>query len=342
MIITKLNSGIALKLKEDYLNGCKVQELSKSYKISVTTIMIVLEAYDVELKADDYCIKRGPNPAKLKTRNMNLANDYENGMSVDDIAFKYEISESYVRHLVSKLGADRNKCKDELIRKIECDYMTGMPLLEIAEKYNMSKNNISVIMMRNGITRPNYQMTKTDKELIEIIDKFKDSNVEIYSLMTERERNVVNQRLRQHLTYEEIASIYDVTRERIRQIFNRALRKAKKSIVAHQAEVVRKENEKKLLELKEKQQQAKKVYENTQKEILNKDIDFIWIEDMDFSVRAYNCLKRRGINSLGELILYSEGDIRKIKHLGLKTLEEIKAKLKEFGLHLKQTQEEEG
>lgn len=335
MIRTKLNSEIALKLKEDYLNGCNVQELSKSYKISNNTIRIVLEAYDIELKADDYCIKTGPDPEKLAIRNMNLKNDYENGMSVDDIKFKYGISESYIYSLVSKMGANRNKYRDELIRKIESDYITGMPLSEIAEKYNMSKTNISVIMMRNGITRPNYRMTKTDKELIEIIDKFKDTNVDIYALMTDRERNVVNQRLRQHLTYEEIASKYDVTKERIRQILNRALRQAKKSIVAHQAEVVRKENEKKLLELKEKQQQAKQVYENTQKEILSKDIDVIWIEDMDFSVRAYNCLKRRGINSLGELILYSEDDIRKIKYLGLKTLEEIKAKLEEFGLHLK-------
>ena len=335
MIRTKLNSEIALKLKEDYLNGCNVQELSKSYKISNNTIRIVLETYDIELQADDYCIKAGPDPEKLAIRNMNLKNDYENGMSVDDIKFKYGISESYIYSLVSKMGANRNKYRDELIRKIGSDYITGMPLLEIAKKYNMSKANISIIMMRNGIKRPKYQLTKTDNELIEIIDKFKDTNVDIYALMTDRERNVVNQRLRQHLTYEEIASKYDVTKERIRQILNRALRQAKKSIVAYHVEVAKKENEKKLLELKEKQQQAKQVYENTQKEILSKDIDVIWIEDIDFSVRAYNCLKRRGINSLGELILYSEDDIRKIKYLGLKTLEEIKAKLEEFGLHLK-------
>ena len=58
------------------------------------------------------------------------------------------------------------------------------------------------------------------------------------------------------------------------------------------------------------------------------------IEDLELSVRAYNCLKRASINSLGELLKKSEHDLLSIKNFGKKSSDEVIEKLKEFGLNL--------
>lgn len=58
------------------------------------------------------------------------------------------------------------------------------------------------------------------------------------------------------------------------------------------------------------------------------------IEDLDFSVRTYNCLKRANINSIGDLIVRSVDDMMKVRNLGRKSLEEVIQKLEELGLSL--------
>lgn len=59
------------------------------------------------------------------------------------------------------------------------------------------------------------------------------------------------------------------------------------------------------------------------------------IEELDLSVRSYNCLKRAGINTVLELASKSEDDMMKVRNLGRKSLEEVKAKLDELGLGLR-------
>jgi len=56
------------------------------------------------------------------------------------------------------------------------------------------------------------------------------------------------------------------------------------------------------------------------------------IEDLDFSVRAYNCLKRANINTLGDLVEKSELEMMKIRNLGKKSLKEVLDKIKDMGL----------
>ena len=58
------------------------------------------------------------------------------------------------------------------------------------------------------------------------------------------------------------------------------------------------------------------------------------IEEIEFSVRAYNCLKRAGINTVSELTSKTSDDMMKVRNLGRKSLEEVLAKLKELGLSL--------
>ena len=59
------------------------------------------------------------------------------------------------------------------------------------------------------------------------------------------------------------------------------------------------------------------------------------IEELDLSVRSYNCLKRAGINTVQELTNKSEADMMKVRNLGRKSLEEVKAKLADLGLSLR-------
>ena len=63
------------------------------------------------------------------------------------------------------------------------------------------------------------------------------------------------------------------------------------------------------------------------------------IEELELSVRSYNCLKRAGINTVEELTLKTEDDMMKVRNLGKKSLDEVKAKLAELGLSLKSSEE---
>jgi DNA-directed RNA polymerase subunit alpha len=55
------------------------------------------------------------------------------------------------------------------------------------------------------------------------------------------------------------------------------------------------------------------------------------IEELDLSVRSYNCLKRAGINTVGELVRKTEEEMMKVRNLGKKSLEEVEQKLTELG-----------
>lgn len=59
------------------------------------------------------------------------------------------------------------------------------------------------------------------------------------------------------------------------------------------------------------------------------------IEDLDLSVRSYNCLKRAGINTVEELVQRNEDEMMKVRNLGRKSLEEVQQKLAQLGLSLR-------
>ncbi|MGI6112603.1 MAG: DNA-directed RNA polymerase subunit alpha [Mahellales bacterium] len=63
------------------------------------------------------------------------------------------------------------------------------------------------------------------------------------------------------------------------------------------------------------------------------------IEELDLSVRSYNCLKRAGINTVEELIQKTEEDMMKVRNLGRKSLDEVNQKLAGLGLSLRQSEE---
>lgn len=63
------------------------------------------------------------------------------------------------------------------------------------------------------------------------------------------------------------------------------------------------------------------------------------IEDLDLSVRSYNCLKRAGINTVGELVRKTEEEMMKVRNLGKKSFEEVEQKLSELGFSLSKSGE---
>jgi len=60
------------------------------------------------------------------------------------------------------------------------------------------------------------------------------------------------------------------------------------------------------------------------------------IEDLNLSVRSYNCLKREGVNTVGDLIQRSEQELTDIRNFGQKSIDEVKSKLDELGLSLRE------
>ena len=63
------------------------------------------------------------------------------------------------------------------------------------------------------------------------------------------------------------------------------------------------------------------------------------IEELDLSVRSFNCLKRAGIDTVEDLINRTEEDMIKVRNLGRKSLEEVIQKLNSLGLTLKKDEE---
>jgi DNA-directed RNA polymerase subunit alpha len=59
------------------------------------------------------------------------------------------------------------------------------------------------------------------------------------------------------------------------------------------------------------------------------------IEDMDLTVRSYNCLKREGVSTVGDLVQKTEDDLLEIRNFGQKSIDEVKAKLEDMGLGLR-------
>lgn len=79
-------------------------------------------------------------------------------------------------------------------------------------------------------------------------------------------------------------------------------------------------------------------YQVPSEEVTEKGLDMS-IEEMDLTVRAYNCLKRAGINTVAELVQRNKEEMIKVRNLGRKSLEEVEEKLHAMGLRFKEDEE---
>lgn len=139
-------------------------------------------------------------------------------------------------------------------------------------------------------------------------------------ILSQREKYVIEQRFFTSKTLEDVAKEMNLTRERVRQIEAMATRKIRRYI---------KSKNKVIAELR---MANKALQNNDAKE--TPLVDFP-IENLDLSVRSYNCLKRGGVNNLLNLVSMTPEDLYDIKNLGRRSQREIVTKAHSLGLKFK-------
>ena len=80
--------------------------------------------------------------------------------------------------------------------------------------------------------------------------------------------------------------------------------------------------------------QLREVFRSPEPEEKDKQVYDMAIEELDFSVRSFNCLKRAGINTVNDLVSKTQDEMMKVRNLGIKSREEVESKLESLGLHL--------
>ena len=169
--------------------------------------------------------------------------------------------------------------------------------------------------------------------------------------LTEREHNIIQERYKYQKTLEEIGKAWLITRERARQLLVKALRKTKRHQryfeLGEYANLQRKAQEEyqAYIEAKKKEwdyESAKAYIAEYEAEYQKSDAYKLAqsIDDLDFSVRTYNCLARAGIRTIAELLERDTEDLMKLRNLGRKSLREIIKKMEEAGYPIKEADEQ--
>lgn len=161
--------------------------------------------------------------------------------------------------------------------------------------------------------------------------------------LTEREVRVIRQRFVEKKTLKDTGITEGITRERVRQIEAKAIRKLRHpsrnilfrgvsytEVKAHWADYYK---------LKAEYDQVFAAYQAlsdrpAEEVVRENDILQKPLEDLDLSVRSYNCLRRAGRNTVGDVSKMTDVELSKVRNLGRKSAEEIKARLAEYGLTL--------
>ena len=175
--------------------------------------------------------------------------------------------------------------------------------------------------------------------------------IEAMNDLTDREQKVLELRYKHYLTLEQCGYRFNVTRERIRQVEAKALRKLRIPYISKRwcLDTMDKarEAQEKLSQLELENIRLKSYIEshltdskipcdNKRKEDSVSDIS---IDDLELSVRSFNCLKRAGINTIGDLDGFTVERFMKIRNLWRKSMEEVIARLKEYGIEIKSENE---
>ena len=162
-------------------------------------------------------------------------------------------------------------------------------------------------------------------------------------VITDREEKIIRLYYIDGKTFEEIGREFGITRERIRQIQEKAIKKLKlfkKYFYDGKwclMEELAKEEHQKYLET----QKSYWKYESAKQYILQYESGVFLpireqkIENLDLSMRSYNCLKRIGIRTIGDLLNFTYNDLIKIRNLGRKSMKEILDKIHDLGLVFK-------
>lgn len=166
--------------------------------------------------------------------------------------------------------------------------------------------------------------------------------------LTERENKVLQMRYEWRMPLEEVGTEFGVTKERIRQIEAKAIRKLrfqyrKGSILCvSKAELRKAQNEAERYKEKAERLQAEldKVRNIAPEQREEADKKGVLLEEpidiLDLSVRSYHCCLRAGVNTLGDLCGKTYSEMKRVRNMGKTSLKEIENKMHEYGLTFKQ------
>lgn len=187
-----------------------------------------------------------------------------------------------------------------------------------------------------------------DDEKIDIsyIEEHFDENIkDLLNTITEREARIVTARLIEGYTLESVGLQEGVTRDRIRQIEAKALRKlrhpSRLAIIRYGKENLELQDDVNKLNaelLKVKNDLINAISHPEQIELTEEDKTFAAlsqnIEQLDFSVRTFNCLSRVGIKTLSQLVQMTIDDLMRVRNMGRKSVKEVVTKLADMGYKL--------
>lgn len=170
--------------------------------------------------------------------------------------------------------------------------------------------------------------------------------IEALDELREKEKQTLIYRFNHGLTLAEVAKEYGVTRERVRQIEAKAMRRLRHPSLARTFlfdtqrkyyEAARERDRLKLENITLADKLNKYCEENNvnvEPLPVENDIDSIPIEDLDLSVRSFNCLRRGGYNTIGDLQKTTIEQLMKVRNLGRKSIDEILEKLMKYGVEV--------
>ena len=208
--------------------------------------------------------------------------------------------------------------------------------------YNKINKKLKEMYPYSLIIELEIEMQEDDQYLF---DHFEDNlqalkERKVSNCVSDKEFKLLDYYYKQNMTLEGIGQLEGVTRERIRQIIFRAIWKLKRYkdifiygyenyLLKESVEDLKRQLLKQQIDLRE--QLHKKEYNES---LLTASVPDKNIEELNFSVRSYNALKRNQINTLKDLSMLSLYDVEHIKNIGKKCVLEIRDKMKELGLEL--------
>lgn len=220
---------------------------------------------------------------------------------------------------------------------------------KLGEIYGMTSTEVVNELLKPISDKEYDYMTVAEYPTNLVCDIFGDYNIDIHSInykkvlgavksLRDRESMVLELRYRYGMTLEEIGRELNVTRERARQILAKALRRLRHPahrkyffyVQGEEYDRVKQENNELKQKIREYETFMGKIESDTTKHFAD-----ITLEELEFSVRTYNCLHRYGVRTLEDFLGMTDIELMKVRNLGKKSLEEVISKASEYGIVIK-------
>lgn len=208
--------------------------------------------------------------------------------------------------------------------------------------------NLAAAVYCHRVDFTRLEVIKKEEVRQRMYDIYPPAIIKTLETLTEKEQKILHLRFQSGLTQEQVGKILGVTKERIRQIEDKALQKLrhprhwkywKKDTMNKVFEVAEERDRLRLknLELKSKLTEILNIMglEEDEKSIsAQEDESSVYLEELNLSARTYNLLHRAGIIYLSDFDKWTMSELKKIRNLGPKSITELFQKLQDFGIEI--------